>query len=193
MDRIINGIELNTKTDVYDLIPVVDNIITNYCIDHDLQENDIFPSIWNDILIEIYMQLFKDTDVIRLTSTDKNYNQEKILQVYELIYKRICYKHCKEISLKAFYYMTGIDDNCLYDWENKPSAICKDLRKTIVSDNEESLEMLLHDRRYNAMKFLPSLNRKHNWALPGAKTDSGGSIKLSLADLKKLPEIAQNE
>lgn len=192
--KTINNLELNSNTNIIDLVPVVNNIITNYCIDNDVNESDIFPTVWNDILTEIYYTLFYKTTVLQDTPNINNaWNQQKVMDVYDLIYKRICDKHCQEISIKGFSNMIGIQKETFYDWSQKPSCIGSTFNKRVMDDNEQSLEELMHDRRNNPMKYLPSLNRKHGWNMPGTKTESGGSIRLSLADLKKLPEITQNE
>lgn len=155
----MDNIELDT---VDKCIPVVNDIITTYCIDNNINENDILPNIWKDILLEIYYQVFKDNRVLlRLPGTIYNeYNIRVIEDIYIRIYKRICLKHNKAIYLLDFSEMVGISREVMYEWLNTSRS---DIAQQIKADNERSLEGLLQDKAYNPMKILPSLNHWHNW------------------------------
>ena len=56
----------------------------------------------------------------------------------------------------------------------------------IMDDNEQSLEAMLHDKRINPMKVLPSLNKKHGWNLPGVSRESANKQALTAAELPQL-------
>ena len=54
----------NTDIEVIDnvskLLPVVEDIISNYCIYNNIEKDKIYPNTWNDILFEIYITIFRD-------------------------------------------------------------------------------------------------------------------------------------
>lgn len=177
-----------TITCVDDMIPIASDIVTGYCIQNNVDESDIYPSIWNDILTELRVKLFNPCrKLLKLEGTRYNeYDREKIYTIYSMIYKRLCNKHCQEISLAGFLEMSGLSKQVIYNWtaDNKyiygdvssNSSMCDtdilsdlriDLHQKIMEDNEESLFSLMKDRRYNPMKLLPKLNKVHGWGMQG--------------------------
>ena len=69
-----------------------------------------------------------------------------------------------------------------------------------MQDNEESLFALMKDRRNNPMKYLPKLNKVHNWNMPGVSSKQSEKNSLTAAELPKLGtnngcigQIAQSE
>lgn len=185
-------------TCVEDMPAVASDIVSKYCDVNSVDESDIYPSIWNDIITELYIKLFRPCN--RLLKTDSNmYNQydvDKVLYIYNNIYKRLCNKHCQEISQKGFIDMSGIDKQTLYNWKASSSSSF-DLQEKIMEDNEESLFSLMKDRRNNPMKILPKLNKVHGWSMPGARDRADTKQALTAADLpqlgKQLQDIAQTE
>lgn len=174
-------------TCVEDMPAVASDIVSKYCDVNSVDESDIYPSIWNDIITELYIKLFKPCN--RLLKTDSNmYNQydiDKVLYIYNNIYKRLCNKHCQEISQKGFIDMSGIDKQTLYNWKGSSSSSF-DLQEKIMEDNEESLFSLMKDRRNNPMKILPKLNKVHGWSMPGARDRADTMQALTAADLPQL-------
>lgn len=174
-------------TCVEDMPAVASDIVSKYCDVNSVDESDIYPSIWNDIITELYIKLFKPCN--RLLKTDSNmYNQydiDKVLYIYNNIYKRLCNKHCQEISQKGFIDMSGIDKQTLYNWKGSSSSSF-DLQEKIMEDNEESLFSLMKDRRNNPMKILPKLNKVHGWSMPGARDRADTKQALTAADLPQL-------
>lgn len=170
-------------------ISIVKDIITGYCAANDLEEHDIPPQIWNDIIDEIYINVFKDNTILLkdIPSPYNQYNQDKVLYIYNYIYKRICNNHCQEVTLKGFIDMTGIDKQTIYNWKSSNNRF--DLHKKIMDDNEQSLEAMLHDKRINPMKVLPSLNKKHGWNLPGVSREKASDTTISLTQLQHLGAI----
>jgi|GEM_PF-1922859 len=174
-------------TCVEDMSAVASDIVSKYCDINSIDESDIYPSIWNDIITELYIKLFRPCN--RLLKTDSNlYNQydiDKVVYIYNNIYKRLCNKHCQEISQKGFIDMSGIDKQTLYNWK-APSSSSFDLHEKIMEDNEESLFSLMKDRRNNPMKILPKLNKVHGWSMPGARDRTDTKQALTAADLPQL-------
>ena len=172
-------------TSVEDMRAVARDIVRQYCEENEINEKDIYPSIWDDIIDELYIKLFKPCN--RLLKTDNNlyneYDRDKVLYVYN-IYKRLCNSHCQEVHQKGFCDMTGINKQTLYNWsEDKLSPVSFDLQEKIMEDNENSLFSLMKDRRMNPMKLLPKLNKVHGWSMPGAGQNSGGKREMGIADI----------
>ena len=219
---------------VEDMPAVAKSIVEDYCERNEIEEKDIFPSIWSDIITELYVSLFRPChNLLRVTNTQYNeYDRAKVYYVYENIYKRLCNSHCQEITQKGFLDMTGIDKQTLYNWKNDNKYIYNnttnsvehninnntdngiynntnnssvdssvynnygdilstsrfDLQQKIMDDNEESLFNLMKDRRNNPMKYLPKLNKVHNWNMPGVSSKQTEKGALTAAELPKLGE-----
>lgn len=179
-------------TCVEDMPAVAADIVRSYCEKNDIDEKDIYPSIWNDIITELYVNLFCPCKRILKKDNPRynDYDVQKVEYVYNNIYKRLCNRHCQEVSIKGFTDMTGIGKQTLYDWENGAlSSQRSDLHKNIMEDNEESLFALMRDRRYNPMKLLPKLNKVHNWNMPGVSREGSQRAIKSADQLPKLGEI----
>lgn len=186
---------------------IFDDIVKYYCDEHGIEENDIPPAMWNDIIDEIHEKVFlNNPQMLKDTPNTLNaYNPDKVIYIYNL-YRRLCNSHCQEVTLKGFTDLTGIDKQSIYNWKDKVnnniynansdnngecnnkrvSTFSFDLHEKIMSDNEQSLEAMLHDKRYNPMKVLPSLNKKHGWNLPGVSKEQAKNNGLSAATLPQL-------
>lgn len=197
-----NSYDIQTIRTVDDMRIVASDIVTNYCNRHNIDENDIFPSIWADIITELNISLFSPCN--RVLKTDSNLNNEydkrKVEYVYNNIYKRLCNSHCQEVTIKGFIDMSGIGKQTLYDWQISSglSSSGSDLVKKIAEDNEESLFNLMKDRRLNPMKVLPKLNRYHGWNMPGARAERterealGADALIQLGQQPKPLELSDN-
>ena len=180
---------IQTIACVEDMPNVAIDIVSSYCTMHDIDEKDIYPSIWDDIIDELYIKLFKPCN--RLLKTDSNlynqYDKEKGEYIYKYTSKRLCNSHCQEISQKGFLDMSGIDKQTLYNWKNDGlSSSSFDLQEKIMEDNEQSLFALMKDRRNNPMKLLPKLNKVHGWNMPGIGARNEQKTALTAAELPKL-------
>lgn len=176
-------------TSVEDMQAVAADIVTTYCNQHEIDEKDIYPSVWDDIIDELYIKLFKPCN--RLLKTDSNlynqYDKDKVYYIYKYIYKRLCNSHCQEVSQKGFLDMSGIDKQTLYNWKSDGlSSSSFDLQEKIMEDNEQSLFALMKDRRNNPMKLLPKLNKVHGWNMPGIGARNEQKTALTAAELPKL-------
>ena len=167
-------------------------IVDIYCTDNNIDKDNIYPSIWTDILTEIYEQIYlKDDSLLKDEPNIYNkYNKDKVIKAY-YIYKRLCNSHCQEVSQKGFLTMIGMDKQTLYNWSSKESF---DLQEKIAEDNQESLEKLMFDRRNNPMKYLPKLNRYHGYNMSGVRENVSNRNTLSIEDLKdKVLELSKNQ
>lgn len=181
----------DTIARVEDMPAVARDIVRQYCEVNEINEKDIPPTIWDDIIDELRIKLFLPCN--RLLKTENNqynrYDKEKVLYVYVYIYKRLCNSHCQEVMLKGFCDMTGIDDQTLYNWsKSRLSEVSFELQQKIMEDNEQSLFSLMKDRRYNPMKLLPKLNKVHGWNMPGIGQKTDRQTAKSAAELPKLNE-----
>lgn len=81
-----------------------------------------------------------------------------------------------------------------------PSTRAQDIFKKIKEMSEESLVSLLKDRRNNPMKYLPILNRRYQWNLPGVSRERTDKADITAADIrakllgndKQLQQIGEN-
>ena len=180
---------VQTVSCVEDMPAVASGIVSSYCEIRGIDEKDIYPSIWNDIIDELYIKLFKPCN--RLLKTESNlynqYDKDKVEYIYINIYKRLCNSHCQEVSQKGFLDMSGVGKQTLYDWESgKLSCQSSDLRQKIMEDNEQSLFALMKDRRNNPMKYLPKLNKVHGWNMPGVGSRQTERKSISAEEIRKL-------
>lgn len=174
---------------VEDMPAVASGIVHSYCTKNNLDEADVYPTIWNDIITELNIKLFKPCNKLLKKNNAKynDYDISKIEYIYINIYKRLCDSHCQEVSQKGFCDMSGIHPQTLYDWASGALSVQRsDLREKIMADNEESLYALMKDRRNNPMKYLPKLNKVHNWNMPGVSTRKDSERLLTAAELPKL-------
>lgn len=195
-----NSYDIQTIRTVDDMRIIASDIVTNYCNRHNIDENDIYPSIWADIVTELNIVLF--TPCKRLLKKDNplynDYDISKVEYVYNNIYKRLCNSHCQEVTIKGFTDMVGIGKQTLYDWESGAlSSQRSDLHEKIMQDNEESLFNLMKDRRYNPMKILPKLNKVHHWNMPGVKVEKpaealGADALIQLGQQPRPLELSDN-
>lgn len=188
--------------DSVEMFPIVaKDIVKNYCLEHDIKENDIYPSIWSDIIYEIYISLMKPNNkLLKLKGSCYNeYNKEAVEYVYLNVYKRLCDSHCQEVTLKGFCDMSGVEKQTLYNWKDGDNlnGVRFALHQKIMEDNEESLFNLMKDRRNNPMKILPKLNKVHGWNMPGTRTQAEKNNNLSVEDLQRamqqLPDLSQKK
>ena len=179
---------IQTFNTVEDMRPAIMDLITNYCIDNEIDGKNIHPTLWNDILDEINTRIVKpNINLIKVIGNINNqYDQEKVVELYN-IYKKICNKHTQEISISGFNIISGIDKQTFYNWEiGGPSAIGFDFRQKIMQDNEQSLTALMIGDKGIPTKYLAKLNRYHDWNMPGVTREVSRKQSLGAAELPKL-------
>ena len=179
---------IQTFDTVEDMLPAVKDLIVNYCIDNDIDEKNIHPTLWNDILDEINIRIIKPNNRLLKTINNINnqYDKDKVYILYNYIYKKISNKYIQEISLQGFVTMSGIDKQTLYNWTEKPSANGIDLHEKIMQDNEQSLTSLMIGDKGIPTKYLAKLNRYHGWNMPGVTRETSKRQSLGAAELPKL-------
>ena len=179
---------IQTFETVEDMLPAVKDLIVNYCIDNEVDEKNIHPTLWNDILDEIKIHIVKPNN--RLLKTDTNrynqYDKDKVYILYNYIYKKICNKYIQEISLQGFINMSGIEKQSFYNWAEGLGAKSFDLHEKIMQDNEQSLTSLMIGDKGIPTKYLAKLNRYHGWNMPGVTRETSKRQSLGAAELPKL-------
>ncbi len=72
------------------------------------------------------------------------------------------------------------------EYTKEPSTVASDIYKKLVENNEESLVCLMKDRRNNPMKYLPILNKRHAWNMPGVRQEQNKQQVLTADQLPRL-------
>ena len=183
---------------IENLQTIVDDEIYLYSEQMGIEEKDISPRQWNDVLDTIQRHVFgKYKQLLKRNDGHERYDGEKVLEAYR-VYKRICNRHNKTISLTGFEYFTGIEHQTLYNWDSTCtyrsgtnreydlSSAPIDIRKIIMRDNEESLQALLESGRANPVGTLARLNRYHNWNVPGIRSEQDERKALPASQLPVL-------
>lgn len=166
------GQEINTteqKVEVYN--NRIEESIANYCIDHDLNQKDLYTidqSRWNSVLLYVYKHVFKplksDKRMYNESSNIDYSNQELLYSICD-IYINLCYEYSKEVSIMGFSKLTGIHKDTIYQWLNSDSSArgASDLAKRLNAEREESLSNKLASGKGNPVGILGILNRHYGW------------------------------
>lgn len=170
----VEGQELNTteqKIEVY--TDKIQESISNYCIDHDIDIKDIYAfdqQRWNSVLLYIYSQVFKphkNDGIVRRYNEKSNidYSNRELIDNVCDIYIAMCYEYSKEVSVMGFSKMTGITLDTLYQWGNNPDVErgSSEIVKNLQAEREESLSNKLASGKGNPVGILGILNRHYGW------------------------------
>lgn len=170
----VEGQELNTteqRTEVY--TDSIQESISNYCIDHDIEIKDIYTfdqQRWNSVLLYIYKQVFKPCKKDGVTrryneKSNIDYNNKELIDNVCDIYINLCYEFSKEVSIMGFNKLTGIDEETINNWANDTGAERGSLgvRKKLLAEREESLSNKLASGKGNPVGILGILNRHYGW------------------------------
>lgn len=158
-----------------------DDYIYNYCVSNDIDINDINPSLWIYLLLELKDNLYiPNKNYLYLPDKKNKYDINKVLEWYDIL-KKLSFKYKQEFSIYAFENMTSITDQYIYNLRDRGEVSAQniDLYKNFIKDNENSLSLLLQDKKVNPMHYLPILNKKHNWNDSGGRS-GGATVNLQL-------------
>lgn len=189
------GQELNTteqKAEVYN--NRIEEAISNYCIDHELKEKDLYnidQSRWNSVLLYVYKQVFKpcNTDTTRRYNENSNidYSNAGLIDSICNIYIDLCYEYSKEVSIMGFSKLTGIDTETVYNWARDPGNGRGSLgvAKKLQAEREESLSNKLASGKGNPVGILGILNRHYGWNMGQPR---GQDVRQKAPDVPKIAE-----
>lgn len=182
--------------DLENVFNIAKDVITDYCIEHQIEdEKKIHPNTWNDVLDEICQRIFVNNP--RILKTDSNtynqYDKEKVLYVYDRVYKKLCNIYIQEICQQGFITLCGIDKQTLYNWSSGTlSTPSFDLQEKIREDNENSIWGLMRGDGGNPNKYFGKLNKYHGWNGSGTTNEKAKQGALSASELPKLGGTAAN-
>lgn len=155
-------------------------------------------NVWNGCLLYIYKYVFKNSDRLKisnvimsnnlLSSTCNAYDTDKVNGVCDY-YIYMCSIYDKEISIIGFSKLTGISQDCIYEWgrsERKLSSAGCEIYKKLSIEREESLSNKLVTGRQNPVGVLAALNHHYAWNMPGVREDKSNKRVLTAAELPKL-------
>ena len=175
------------KEQLNDIRLVCEDIIQN-CL-YELGYKDfsyIRPLQWNYILMEIQRIIFKNNPLILHVNDRINnqYDYKKVLAIYYL-FKSLSSKYNQEINRNRFLYFTGIDSQCLYNWDNSSKAKLDGfaLGEIIRRDSEQSMSEMLGDKGVNALGTIAKLNHYFGWREDGNRTQN---INISVSESPKV-------
>ena len=174
------------KEQLNDIRLVCEDIIQNCLYELGYKDfNYIRPLQWNYILMEIQRIIFKNNPLILHVNDRINnqYDYKKVLAIYYL-FKSLSSKYNQEINRNRFLYFTGIDSQCLYNWDNSSKAKLDGfaLGEIIRRDSEQSMAEMLGDKGVNALGTIAKLNHYFGWREDGNRTQN---INISVSESPK--------
>lgn len=182
----------------------IDLYLNLFCENNGIQNmRQESQSVWNSCLRYIYNNVFKNTDILKskdirhidnnsIPSTFNAYNINTVLYVLDIYIYSMCFKYDKEISIIGFTTLTGIDESIIYDWGKESGSLSSKVYKKLHDLREESLSNKLATGNKNPVGILAILNRHYAWNLPGVSRETDKKQALSVEQLPKLGQIAQN-
>ena len=174
------------KEQLNDIRLVCEDIIQNCLYELGYKNfNYIRPLQWNYILMEIQRIIFKNNPLILHVNDRINnqYDYKKVLAIY-CLFKSLSSKYNQEINRNRFLYFTGIDSQCLYNWDNSSKAKLDGfaLGEIIRRDSEQSMSEMLGDKGVNALGTIAKLNHYFGWREDGNRTQN---INISVSESPK--------
>lgn len=145
---------------------------------------------WNGLLMYIAKMYIKPSKILKIQGDI--YNRYNIPMFEKLCnwYINQCSLYDKEISIKGFGFLCGVDDTIFYEWEqnyvgryDKASTDRSNIAKKLREAREMSLSNKLLGGK-NPVGVLGILNHFYGWNMPGVRESATKSAG-TLADLQK--------
>lgn len=194
----------------------IDQYISEFCQKRNIEDlNAESQSVWNAALMYVRKKAFPDKSILKISKPLEGYKSNDYdnkfnnlnnsnCNAYDIniinyicdYYIYLCCMYDKEISITGFSYLTGIDDNTLYDWGNdvrKLSSSGAEIYKKLHKGREESLSNKLVTGKQNPVGILGVLNRHYQWNMPGVKDQAGTRAVLTASELPKFGQVVQIE
>lgn len=182
----------------------IDELMAEFTDKYDI--DDLRKASQNEFyaaLTFIYRNLFKDTNILKDKSFNKNitgctYNTNNNRYNIDLLYKLLdyyiylCDIYNKISNLTGFCKLSGINRDTIYDWgkgriKTATSAYC-DFYKKLIESSEYSAAGKVISGDGNKIGVLAYLNHYHSWNCPGISNNSGNNQTLSASELPKLSD-----
>lgn len=180
-----------------------------YCEEQDIKDmKKESQSVWNAALMYIKRHVFTNPGILKASKPLTGYNNNNYNNQYSNLnnsncnsynidivnyicdyYIYICAMNDKEVSINGFCYLTGIEQQTIYNWGdkvNKLSTSSFGVFKKLYDGREESLSNKLVTGKQNPVGILGVLNRHYAWNMPGVSRERTSNRALSAADLPKL-------
>lgn len=128
----------------------------------------ITQSRWNAVLMYIHDRAFPSKSILRNPHEFNSYNVSMLSDIADL-YCELCFRYGKEVSLRGFSFLTGIDDSTIILWGNqgvRVSAGCFEIWKKLHGNHEESLRNRLYDKG-GALGSVVLVNHDFSYNMPG--------------------------
>ena len=131
-------------------------------------------SVWNAALMYIQRHVF-DTGVPERMKCGNRYDDIDTLTAVCEHYIFLCYLYDKEVSVRGFCKLTGINEDTLFTWRAKEyresSTKYSELYKKLNSEREESLSSKLATANKNPVGTLAILNHWYGWNMQPVSQD----------------------
>lgn len=175
--------------------------------------NDVGQNPWTAALMFIGKYVFSDKSLLKYSIDDKQlldsigykyicinniYNPYIVDRIADY-YIYICTKYDKGVTPYGFIYLTDIDQQAFYNWNEdvisrqgsskgpKLSPSYKDVFSKVYATYEQSAENKLWTNK-NPVAVMAITNRRFGWNMPGVGRDSRGRSALGAVDLPQLDE-----
>lgn len=189
----------------------IDLYLQMYCEEMKIEDISTAPqNKWNGCLLYIQRHVFGDKSILKLSKPLQGYNNssEQLIKSncnaydIELInkicdyYIYLCNVYDKEVSVKGFSKLTGINTENIYNWSdgsNKLSSSGYDIRKKLEEEREESLTAKLVSLKHPTGPAI-ILNKKYGYNVPGVSRETSGKPQASITDIQqRLLELSQSK
>lgn len=181
--------------------------LNEYQVDNNIDDFSSVPqNVWSGALIYANKKVFKPNPGLlkqKQTTPNGHYDTRTNFNAYdyELVnqlcdyYISKCMMHNKEVSLRGFSFLTGINIDTLIDWgkgSTRLSQVSCEIYKKLHDLREESLSAKLSDGKQNPVGLIAILNKHYGWNMPGVSRESASRPQLSSAELPRLDRIASH-
>lgn len=200
-DNNINNIEIYEND--------IDFYLKEFCAKQNIEDlRAMSQSVWNACLMYIQRNVFPDRNLLKQKEniyTENNiapsncnaYNYDLLNNICDY-YIYITYLYDKECSIRGFSKLVNIHYSVFEEWgnnytnSNRLGSSSLDIYKKLSSEREQSLVAKLVSMKHpTAMAII--LNKDYGYNLPGVSRETDKKQALSVDQLPKLGQIAQNQ
>lgn len=168
----------------------IDLYLKLFCEEHEIESmKKETQSVWNAALMYVRRHVFYDDVPVRTRCGNRYDDIDSLMTVCEH-YIYLCYLYDKEVSIKGFCKLTGINEDTIYSWGNNEyrgsSTMHSEVYKKLNSEREESLSGKLATANRNPVGTLAILNHFYGWNMPGMNKEKADKRVLTVDELPKL-------